>query len=933
MIGAHVTRACRHLVRSPLLLVLGGILTPFVITWARGRLFFDFDMTLITGPIEDLFARYERAGQLPLWAPELQGGYPLIAISHLGFFYPLHALLRLFLPGVVTLNISLLAHALLAAVGMALLLRHRAFPVAAAAFGALVFAGGGFFFGHLYLTNVILPLSWIPLQLWLLNRWLDDRSFPSLVGLSAAGALQILLGQPQAALIGVVVLTLAVASHLLTAPWRTLRRIPGLLCAALLALALSYAQVRPTLDLIPFTDRADAFTEQELYAFSFPLSHVITWAFPHAFGYHEAYIGEKNETELGSWTGVTTLLLAAAGLLTITRQRRREWLFAVLLLTTALCMAGGAASPVYRYLVMHQWITNLAIPARWITLAILALAVSAALGIEHVARQSLAARIRTALISLTTVTVLLGFAWRAMPRDNLPAVMTNLSAAPARSLLPVVATAATLFLFIYPTRAKTLGWALLLVGVGELLPPNIARNPTFPYADVVRGSPIEDILQTAQPGQRVFSQIELTTLPPPRVTPAQLRRLERTTIIRQTFESGATDLLGVGIRMHWGEESPIPGTVTVSLRDLATGAERTLTVTSNDINDKEWLEFRVTPFRGVRGHPFQLSVSSSYDSPGPWVFVARVPAKEEPFDMLPGGSVSFCDAAGCRTPDGPTRAQPPDLFAKILTPEFARIPVAQDILAPHIAASKGYASTQWLGALQLHEMKRVLYAIGDQNENAVSFNPFLARHRAMVDRLGITFLIGTPSGGRAFGSLPGIELAREVPAGDRELRVYRNNQAFPLATFATHVLSVTHPDEALAALQAETLPRDTVVAEDDGQASVLPLAPGTIRLVSTKPTEVVLRTENAGMGYLVLRDTFFPDWQAEIDGKETRIFRTDMVFRGIVVPPGTHMVRFTYTPTRTLRAIRVSLWAWVFTGVAAVWWFVLRRRRALKNTA
>ena len=41
---------------------------------------------------------------------------------------------------------------------------------------------------------------------------------------------------------------------------------------------------------------------------------------------------------------------------------------------------------------------------------------------------------------------------------------------------------------------------------------------------------------------------------------------------------------------------------------------------------------------------------------------------------------------------------------------------------------------------------------------------------------------------------------------------------------------------------------------------------------------------------------FYPGWEASIDGKKTRIWKTNGVMRGVVVPQGAHIVVFTYVP-------------------------------------
>ena len=54
----------------------------------------------------------------------------------------------------------------------------------------------------------------------------------------------------------------------------------------------------------------------------------------------------------------------------------------------------------------------------------------------------------------------------------------------------------------------------------------------------------------------------------------------------------------------------------------------------------------------------------------------------------------------------------------------------------------------------------------------------------------------------------------------------------------------------------------------------------------------MIETENGSTGFMVLTDSFYPTWKATIDGKGTKIYRTDYNFRGIIVPAGNHKIEF-----------------------------------------
>ena len=59
-------------------------------------------------------------------------------------------------------------------------------------------------------------------------------------------------------------------------------------------------------------------------------------------------------------------------------------------------------------------------------------------------------------------------------------------------------------------------------------------------------------------------------------------------------------------------------------------------------------------------------------------------------------------------------------------------------------------------------------------------------------------------------------------------------------------------------------------------------------------------------GLLVLHDTYYPGWIAEVDGKSAPILRADILFRAVELPPGTHRVTFRFAPF-SLANLRAAL--------------------------
>jgi hypothetical protein len=57
---------------------------------------------------------------------------------------------------------------------------------------------------------------------------------------------------------------------------------------------------------------------------------------------------------------------------------------------------------------------------------------------------------------------------------------------------------------------------------------------------------------------------------------------------------------------------------------------------------------------------------------------------------------------------------------------------------------------------------------------------------------------------------------------------------------------------------------------------------------------VVLTTESSSAALLILLDTWYPEWQARVDGRVVKLLRADYLFRGITLTAGRHEIVMTY---------------------------------------
>ncbi len=88
-----------------------------------------------------------------------------------------------------------------------------------------------------------------------------------------------------------------------------------------------------------------------------------------------------------------------------------------------------------------------------------------------------------------------------------------------------------------------------------------------------------------------------------------------------------------------------------------------------------------------------------------------------------------------------------------------------------------------------------------------------------------------------------------------------------------------------------------------------------------------------GNNFLFHGTTFLPGWKAYIDGAETKVYKTNHGFQGIVVPSGNHKVEFVYEPSGYAvgKTISLMLNILLFGGIATVVVFSLKKKNSVIN--
>lgn len=132
---------------------------------------------------------------------------------------------------------------------------------------------------------------------------------------------------------------------------------------------------------------------------------------------------------------------------------------------------------------------------------------------------------------------------------------------------------------------------------------------------------------------------------------------------------------------------------------------------------------------------------------------------------------------------------------------------------------------------------------------------------------------------------------------DSAYRILENKDAYPRAFLVTNYVVENNLQKTLTALFSKySNPRQTVVLEQKPSFSQFSATEKNLSIVSYTPNVITLQSQTNGNTLLFLSDSFFPGWQATIDGKTTQILRADLAFRAIALPKGNHMIIFSYYP-------------------------------------
>ncbi|MEW6617750.1 MAG: YfhO family protein [bacterium] len=156
-----------------------------------------------------------------------------------------------------------------------------------------------------------------------------------------------------------------------------------------------------------------------------------------------------------------------------------------------------------------------------------------------------------------------------------------------------------------------------------------------------------------------------------------------------------------------------------------------------------------------------------------------------------------------------------------------------------------------------------------------------------------------------------ILLTRDIPDDkfrmvfeDKSVKIIENKDVLPRAFIVHNSKLIKEKEAVLQELSSKEFnPEQYVILEEEVRSQKSEVRGQTkakdtpkSKIIDYQPEKVTVKVALNKSGFLVLSDTYYPGWQAYVDGKKEKIYRAYHTFRAVPLEKGNHLVEFRYEP-------------------------------------
>jgi hypothetical protein len=908
------------------LLLVGWPLTFFWQVTLGQRVFGGDDIVRMFFPFRLELTRALAEGRLPLWTSGMQAGFPLFAEGQMTALYPFDLGLHWLMPAHTALALSILFHFAWASLGMYLFVRVSGYRESSALLAGLVFGFGGFALAHLSHPTLFAATAWLPWLVCFQKRcWRDcfagRKTFVFwFLMMSLSIGLQLLGGHPQLVFLNLIAFTLLGVLETVSQPielthgnrWLKIgmRRLPLtillIIASTALGAGIAAVQLFPTAELVGFSMRSVKLTEYSFQSYSLDPTALARFFVPFW------HIGIPTLGNLESWGYIGILPILLVLLAPWLSHDPRVWFFLGLGLLS-LVLALGEFTPVYGWLYHIPVLNQLRAPARFLHLFVFAGAFLAASSFEKLQARLHAWGQRTGLLA-GGVVVAIGFAinlsysqpldvwmtwWVCLPIGLFIASAGLISAAWTRRISQATFTVLGVGLVVLDLvafAAPFLAGPDKMVFASELtqvprsvqamdsrqVPYRVMMNRTY-YAAGVSSATDRAILK---PNLAVIYQKQSADV----YTPLALRRNEE---YAEQISPRTLDLMNIRYYL-------LPAETSVYLPNFLNAAEPKFGLTLDILSQPN--TFAPTHVTGAEITSYTDKTENLPD--GFAVGELQLLQENDTWVTCP-------IRLGNETADWAF-----DGLAKI--GEIKHTKPANAIAFPAYLSSVGrdFQGYKYIARCEVAPATAPLVVKAVRADSFLPDGGLTIEQVSLIDernnRVSLAALLQRSEFSLAFRS--------------HTVAMWENQSVLPRA-FMAYEAQVVQDEQMLTRLNQPAFRPDQIVLLSDGQPLtqqdqvVVARNRESVTIAEYKSERVVVKTQTDRTGYLVLTDSRYPGWVAQVDGATAPIRRADYIFRAVLLTPGEHTVTFEYHPLSLVYGAAITVTSLLITlAIALIGW-------------
>jgi hypothetical protein len=193
-----------------------------------------------------------------------------------------------------------------------------------------------------------------------------------------------------------------------------------------------------------------------------------------------------------------------------------------------------------------------------------------------------------------------------------------------------------------------------------------------------------------------------------------------------------------------------------------------------------------------------------------------------------------------------------------------------------------------------------------------------------LDPMNVKYLIASQKAAERLRTLPRFRSVESLPLG---LELFENLSVMPRFFLVNKVQRVTSDLEVRELVGRQSVSfRDTAMTSQPvtGLSAAAGGDAGVVQVIDYQADSLRLSVRTPQAAFLVLAESFYPGWRAWVDGAPVEIVRTDIAFRGLVVPAGAHEVAMRFQPAILPLSLAISLAAALLLCALAAWPLIRR---------